>query len=175
MKRLLIGLMVFFLITTCLAGWFWNSTANKYNALAVSYASLQSENTNLKTQLSQSELNLAKLQADYDVLCSNYQSVNGELEQIKVVYPPRYFNSYNELVGWMNALPTENKDWNGLSKRALLRQSLALKDGFIWNVGLRYDFTLNSVVFVETVIAGNVAYNVENDGSLTPIFYYYLP
>ncbi len=179
MKRfnwLLIGLLVLCLAMVSLVGCVSKS---EYEALQAEHATLVEENSSLKAELQsvqadltsvQAELttvqadltsvqtDLANLQSNYNKLNASYEAASKELAEIKEVYPPRYFDNYNELDNWVS-------EHCGLVKGAdvfrqhLDFQKMALADGYIWSV----EYSEEAIV-LSHVVAGDSVYWVWLDG-----------
>lgn len=172
MKRfnwLLVVLVVLCLAMIPLAGCISKS---KYEALQAEQATLLEENTSLKVELEgvQSDLvgvrsdlvetqaNLAGVQADCDELNTKYEAVGAELAEIKEVYPPTYFDNYNELDSWASehCRLAQGAD---IFRQHLDLQKMALADGYIWSVELSREGQVMS-----HVVAGDSVYWVWLDG-----------
>ena len=86
--------------------------------------------------LSDTEAELADTGTELADIEAELADTGAELAQIKEVYPPRHFDSYNELKEWVNEhTPFEYKVSN-LAERNLELQQRALADGYVWGVGL---------------------------------------
>ncbi len=136
-KWLLTGSAVFCLAIVLLAG--CGVPQADYDALQADYNALNADNDALQADYNALNADNDALQADYDALYTNYVAVEAELADIQQVYPPRDFESRQELVDWRNGAgifdtinPTDDC-------RSL--QQVALRDGYIVSVstGLELD------------------------------------
>ncbi len=103
---------------------------------------------------------LASLRVDYDELEVEKVALEGELAEIKEVYPPRYFSDYNELDEWLESTIPQLSSYTDSWRKCLALQRLALADGFIWSVSYEVD----TGYYVGLAIAGDSIYYVWGDG-----------
>ena len=154
MKRfnwLLIGLGVLCLAIISLTG--CGVPQSEYEALQADYQALQAELDGVQSDL-------ASLQADYDALSADYQTANQELDELKEVYPPRYFTDYNELEDWVDEhCPIIYSPYN-IFKKHMELQEKALADGYVLSVFTEYDMT----GITSCVVAGDSVYYIWLDG-----------
>ena len=178
-KGLLVGFVILCSAVALLAGCVSKS---EYEALQTEYEGLQSENaglvqekasltqenTSLKAELDKAQSDLTKVKADYDKLKSDYdklnsdyETANNELNEIKQVYPPTYFNDRSELEDWAGEAAHEVAKYSDIWRQHLELQKLALADGHIWSVLYNRD----NGEYISCVIVGDSIYWVWNDGS----------
>jgi len=138
----------------------------EHEALQTEHATLVDENTSLKGEIETAEADLADLRAEYDSLKAEYEALQSfreelvtELNEIKRVYPPRYFNDRYELEDWVAEAVPEVGKYIDIWRQHLELQKMALADGYIWSVSLDRD-----AKFISVVIAGDSVYWVWNDG-----------
>ena len=141
MKRfnwLLIGFTTMCLAMVLLAGCVSQS---EYDVLQAEYDALQAE--------------YESLQATYDALNADHEDASQELAEIREVYPPRYFNNYNELEDWVDEqTPISYTPYNLFDKHLELQEN-ALAEGYIWSVELSREG-----IVMSHVVAGDSAYGV---------------
>ncbi|MFC1873397.1 hypothetical protein ACFLW3_01110 [Chloroflexota bacterium] len=128
----------------------YEALRTSYEDLQADYASLVSQNDRIEAEIESVHLKLlsvrdgydelgsnhAALQADYTALGVDYESVIEELDEIKGVYPPRYFSSGTELLGWLVEDDISDRTSDNpvdLYQSALELQERALGDGYIIN------------------------------------------
>ena len=124
MKRLnwvLPGVVIFCLAIVLLLG--GCVSKSEYEALQAEHATLVEENTSLQAELEGVQSDLTNLQGDHDKLTADYEAVNKELDEIKKVYPPRYFDNYNKLEDWVDEhCPITYGPYNVFKKHLELQQ-----------------------------------------------------
>jgi hypothetical protein len=167
MKRLnwgLIGVVILCLAIVPLLG--GCVPKSEYEALQAEHAALVQENTSLKAELVGVQSDLTSLQGDYDALNTDYQAASEELADIKEVYPPTYFDNYNELDSWVSE-HCRLAQGAGTFRQHLDLQKMALADGYIWSV----EYDRDSRYIISVVIAGDSVYWVWLDGLIEWIAY----
>jgi len=85
-----------------------------------------------KLKEAQSDIN--SLQSNVSSLQTEYEAVSEELASIKEVYPPRHFESEDELRDWRESVGLLGGD--SLPDAYLKLQEMALSDGYIVSVRL---------------------------------------
>lgn len=160
---------------------------NKVSSLQANISSLISSNDSLKTQLDFTKTRLDSTNSELDSTKTQLESTKSELSSIKQVYPPRHFNSYNELRAWLgSSLPELDRNLT-VWKQALQLQTLALKKGVIISVS---PVSANSTIivvlanggvssiaisgassnsFIITALAGDKVYNIGLDGTTSVV------
>jgi len=147
-----------------------------YLKLQTNYKNLQTDYGNLQTTYGKLQTDYEKLQADYNGLLEEKSSLEtalaatqAELSQVKEGYSPRYFNSLDELRGWVGSHCPVSYPKGALLDASLALQRAALNDGYIWSVfiepnrmaPMRYDI-------ISCVIAGDFICYVTIDGNIEP-------
>jgi len=152
----LIGLLVLVIVLVLML-----VARSDYEALQADYDALQQQNSSLSSQLQQAQSDLTSLRADYDELNADYEAVSRELADIRAVYPPRDFSSFNGLQNWLlsngvseQPFVTTYGEWYA---KALQIQEDALKDGYVISVDYDYDPETDSfLIWCVTIINGYI-------------------
>ena len=145
-----------------------------YVELQTDYGNLQTDYGNLQTTYGKLQTDYEKLQADYGNLLQEKNSLETALEaaqtepsQVKEVYSLRYFNSLDELKGWVGSHCPVSYTPGTLLDASLALQKSALADGYIWSVfiepntmaPMRYDI-------ISCVVAGDFICYVKLNGDI---------
>ena len=118
------------------------------------WSDAEAELTDTKAELVSTEAELVSTETEL-------ASTEAELTQIKEVYPPRHFETYDELADWVYEHTPFTYTPYTLLRRNLELQSEALADGYFWSVSYNREDEIISVV-----IAGDSVYWVWPDGQL---------
>ena len=139
-----------------LIGWSVSGTVPKQK-----YLQLESQNEASKVENQSLKADLDEMSTNYSRLEQDYEAVSAELAQIREVYPPREFNSYQELTEWLRTNPVSDEGQKEYAEdtyeQALRIQEDALKDGYIVSATCVYDEeTELYTILSETVINGHM-------------------
>ncbi len=157
-KYFLIGI-VLLLVSVVILG--CGIPQEQYDAVVVDRDKLQQELQSVKSEFD-------AIKAELETNKADLETVRTELTEVKEVYPPREFSSAQELHNWLVANNIAERpvatDAESLYSKALEIQEDALKDGYIISAGIIDLPSGDFLVFLTTVIDGNVfMWNPETD------------
>ena len=110
---------------------------------------------------------LSDIKAELAYTEAELASTEAELTAIEEVYPPRHFDTYNELEDWVNKHTPFEYEVFDLAEKNLELQEQALADGYIWSVELlRFEDT-GYHFSVGEAVAGDSFYYIAPDGTIT--------
>ncbi|HUX48775.1 MAG TPA: hypothetical protein VMV76_06425 [Dehalococcoidia bacterium] len=113
-----------------------------------------------KAELADTETQLTSTEADLADTQTELADTEAELTEIREVYPPQYFSSYNELEDCI-ASHTPIDETSGYFRACLTLQEMVLADGYIFSAFKDIDNT-----HICEAIAGDSVYWVWPDGTI---------
>jgi hypothetical protein len=147
-----------------------------YTRLQTNYGSLETNYGDLQIDYGKLKTDYGKLQSDYDGLLKEKGSLEAalaatqtELSQANKAYSPRYFNSVDELRGWIKSHYPTSFPEGALVDASLAMQREALADGYIWSVFIEPN-TMAPMRYniISCVVAGDFICYVSLTGAVEP-------
>jgi len=97
----------------------------------------QSSYDKLQADCDELQQEITALQNENGSLTTEVESLTSEIVELNSKYPPRHFNSYDELREWVDShCPVRYDDYTMGFSQYLELQQAALADGYIWSVSI---------------------------------------
>jgi len=97
----------------------------------------QSSYDKLQADCDELQQEITALQNENGSLTAEVESLTSEIVELNSKYPPRHFNSYDELREWVDShCPVRYDDYTIGFNQHLELQQAALADGYIWSVSI---------------------------------------